>query len=67
MKKKIAGIVSLALVVSALLTGCGNSSSTTEKTQKSDTKTETTDEKTTVRVGVATSGFAYPFYIGEEK
>ena len=68
MRKRIIGILSLALVVSVLLlTGCGNSSSTTEKNQKSDSKTEKSDEKTTVRVGVATSGFAYPFYIGEEK
>lgn len=68
MKKRMVGIVSLAAVLSALLlTGCGNGGKAAESTQESGSETAKADERNTVRVGVATSGFAYPFYIGEEK
>lgn len=61
MKREMKRILSLVLASAMLfLAGCSGTSEDTAKTEESQ-------ERTTVRVGVATSGFAYPFYVGQDQ
>ena len=69
MRKRFLKSVALILALSMmLLSGCGNSKEVSQVNQENSTGgTEADAVKTTIRVGVATSGFAYPFYVGQEK
>lgn len=68
MKKGITGIVTFVLTLSMmLLVGCGDAQSASSGSKEESGGEGNAEARTTIRVGVATSGFAYPFYVGQEK